>query len=63
MPNRNTDKGLQLIDFNTAKIMASTKTAALASIQSVYNHVHFNNFQKLPNLSKDSLELIDWFES
>lgn len=62
MPNIGTDKGFQIIDFDAAELLNDPKLAATQSISSLYNRLHFNNFQKIPNLSKESKELIHWFE-
>lgn len=63
MPNYSTEKDLQLIDFDGAKIVQDTKTAAIEAMGSAYNRILFNNFKKLPGLSNRSAELIRWFEN
>ena len=62
MPNLNTDKELQLIDFDAAALVSDPQTAKLKSISSAYNQVHFNQFRQLPELSDESKQLIQWFQ-
>jgi hypothetical protein len=61
MPNHNTEKGLQLIDFDAATLMTDARAATVKSMQSAYNRVHFNKFKELPGLSDNSKKLIQWF--
>lgn len=62
MPNKCTNESLMLIDFDAARLMMDTQSAAQTAIQSIYNKVHFDKFKVLENLSDKSKQLIDWFK-
>lgn len=62
LPNPGTEKGMQLIDFDGAQIMGSTKEAASKSMQSAYTGLLFGQFLQISDLSDRSRELIQWFK-
>lgn len=61
MPNQGLKKGMQLIDFDASTIHESIDQAVKKSMASSYNAILFREFSELPNLSKESKELIAWF--
>ena len=61
MPNCGTETGLQLIDFDGAKITTDIKSAALTSIRSNYTRILYNEFKQLSDPSENSKELLRWF--
>jgi hypothetical protein len=63
MPNHRLEKGMQLIDFDGAKITNSTREAIDLVTSSVYNQVHLKQFRALSNLSEESRELLRFFTS
>lgn len=60
MPNIGTEKGLQLIDFDTAELMSDAKTAARKTLASAYTFKHVIEFRALQNPSKRSVQLLTW---
>ena len=64
VPNRLNAKGIQLIDFGSAKLLEGCPELAAAKIiQSNYIRELFATFQSLPSLSPKSRETIDWFKA
>lgn len=63
MPNCGEDKGLQLIDFDGARLKKSPEKAAQKAMESTYNLVLLQDFASQENLSSESQELITWFKS
>jgi len=55
------NKTIQLIDFDGAKLMQSVDQAKADAINSTYNILHMMKYQKLPSLSQESLNIINWF--
>ena len=62
MPNLDTEKGLQIIDFDTAELMSDVKTAARKTLASAYTFEHITQFRALSNPSEKSVQLLDWIK-
>jgi hypothetical protein len=61
IPNYNIEKDFQLIDFDKAKLMEDVENAVQKALEHPYVSLYFQDFQKLKNLSKQSNDLIKWF--